>query len=424
MSDYSNDDLVTDRDDIQGNGSNISAKSTSAAVRRKKNTTASALARAPRQHGVSRHPSQASDVEPPHRRVTLLGGRGDVGTRLTRFLLSQTHARITVVSRRDGGADGEGGGRVKYRAANVAGPDFAAPVSAGDIFVNLTEATPPALVRQVVKQGGTFIETSATPDYLSAISTTVGNSGGPGQAILCVGVAPGLTNLLVAHTANSYGGIASVDIGLEMGFGRHYGAAATEWFLKTGGKNYPIVLGGVKKSVRPGMLGRRFIFGRGERARPALGYGFAEQVVLAGDRALGLSTVRSFVAIDPPIFTRGLGVLFGLGLGPAIAARAKGLTGAMARMPGFGKTRTRIVVEGRNRNGTFLGGFRLVTGDQADATAAMILATIQALLGRSPGQTPGLTTIADHLVLEQATDVLEALLPATRLERITPAKAQ
>jgi hypothetical protein len=347
--------------------------------------------------------------------VILIGGTGDVGQRLLSQLIEKTKHRITVFSRSDPRASVPPTGRVDFKRADIAAPGAAALIPAGAVVVNLTEATPPTLAASIVAGGGVFLETSASPDYLESLAANPRLNKGPGTAVFCVGMAPGLTNLMVADLARD-DSAADVDVGVEMGLGRHYGAAATEWFLRSAGPEYPLIRGERLGKVRPGEIRRRFAFARHERPRLALGFSFAEQVWLARDPALGLSSVRSFVAIDPQIVTRLLGWLLQAGIGSWISGHAKSLTHILARIPGLGETRTRVVCESRGADGVHLASVRVVTGDQAQATAAMILAVILNL--RRPVAMPvGLTTIVDHLTLEQSISVLSGILPETRLDR-------
>lgn len=348
------------------------------------------------------------------REIILLGGAGDVGMRLSRLLLANTSATITTVSRRAKTATGQAGDRLRHVSVDLAqGEKF--DLSANSLVVNLTEATQPDLARQVISSGGCFLETSALPAYLNAITQAAEATKGPGTAILCVGAAPGLTNLLAAEITAKAPDTARIDIGFEMGMGRHYGVAGTEWFLQTAGRPYPVVIDHALKQMAPGQLTRKFAFDQGGPLLSAIGYGFADQTIIAArsDRTLG--TVRSFVALDPSWMTRGFLVALRLGLGPAIGRNARRLTRWLRKTPALGHTRTRVVVEGFDGTGQLTGHIRLETGDQADATAAMIFATLVPLLEIDAPGGPPVTTITDHLSFDAALTALRQVLPDTNV---------
>jgi len=348
------------------------------------------------------------------RDIFILGGSGDVGKRLTRLLLENTSASVTAFSRRQVQKAEKPGGRLRHVSRDLSSGEML-ETSQNALVVNLTEATPPALARQIIKSGGWFLETSATPAYLSAITDALRDITGPGTAILCVGAAPGLTNLLAAEMRAKAPDIEHIDIGLEMGMGRHYGAAGTEWFLRTAGKPYSVVVDHALKNVTPGQLRRKFAFGEEGPLRHALGYGFAEQTLIADGADLPLKTVRSFVALQPAWMTRALGLLLSLGMGPAIGRNAHTLTKWLLRTPAIGWTRSRLIVEGFDSADQLIGRIRLETGDQAEATAAIIFATIENVMKHREHSRSNVTTISDHVHLDTALEVLRQVLPDTRV---------
>lgn len=346
--------------------------------------------------------------------VILLGGAGDVGTRLVRLLLAQTNAVVTTVSRRARQDFGQTNSRLPHLSFDLSGDGN--PIRwAKAIVVNLSEATTPALARQVIESDGWFLETSASPGYLRAMTDGLAQAAGPGTAIMCVGAAPGLTNLLAAEIADKAPETEQIDIGVEMGMGRHYGVAGTEWFLRTAGQAYPVVIDHTLQNVAPGNLKRRFAFREGGFPRFAIGYGFAEQVVIAESSGRKLKTVRSFVALDPPWLTRMLSILISTGLGGTIGRNAPRLTRWLRRAPVLGRAQSRLVVEGFDNEGKLTGQIHLETGDQAEATATMIFATVQSILEHRGTSSHGITTIVDHLRLEAALGVLRRVLPETRI---------
>jgi len=344
------------------------------------------------------------DPPPMQGTVVLIGGTGDVGGRLVRLLLDHTAARILLVSRSGVGS----GDRVEALRLDIAGKDAAGKLPLGATVINLTEATPPSIAVEVVRNGGSFLETSASPDYVQALRREMAGVGGPSTAVLCVGAAPGLSTLMAAELVRDNEAVA-VDIGLELGMGRHYGRAATEWSI--GALGHPYRLSGPGNTmVRPGDLRRSFAFERDTRARPALGIGFAADGIADGPGANRPVVVRTFVAIDPPFVTRVVGLLLRLGLGPVLSRHKRGVTRVLRRLPELGHARTRIAVEVQGADSNASASRHVAAGDQAEVTAAMILATIRALPAADRPM-PGVTTIVDHLTFSDALDDLRRLLP-------------
>ncbi|MFT6658961.1 hypothetical protein [Maritalea sp.] len=339
----------------------------------------------------------------------LIGGTGDVGHRLTRLLLEHTNSSITIVSRSGNKDTNQNSARVTYTALDVKGPNVADALPHKAVVINLTEATPPEFAAQIVQRGGSFLDSSATPDYVSSLAQAIGAADGTGTGVLCVGTAPGLSTLMAADLAAT-NGVVGMEIGLELGMGRHYGPAATEWFFRALGEAYAVRNNDRIETVRPGQVHRRFVFGQHEPARQALGIGFPGQGIFGSSLPSQGQAVQTFLAVDPPYVTRSLGMLLGLGLGPWMAQRARGLTRLMMRLPGLGASRTRIVAAAQMANEQPSSSHHFTGGDQAELTAAMLLITASSIDGTLSGKN-GLTTISDHLTLGKALAQLHVILP-------------
>ena len=341
--------------------------------------------------------------------VVLIGGSGDVGSRLVALLLDHAGTDIRVVSRRGQAPDD----RVTPLKLDITAADAAAGLPEGATVVNLTEATPPSIAAHVVRTGGLFLETSASPEYVSAIEQAMAQAGGPGTGVVCVGAAPGLSTLLAADAARTEG-CETLDIGIELGMGRHYGVAATEWSIGALGAPYRAADGN-SATVQPGELSQSFAFGQGDRARFAFGIGFAHQGIASSPDARAPVRAHTFLAFDPPVATRLVWLLLRLGLGPVLARNKRGLARNLMRLPSMGRTNSRIAVEARGGDGNVLASRHCAAGDQAEITAAMILATLCAV---HEAATPprGATTIVDHLTLPDAIESLRHFLPGMEIE--------
>lgn len=261
-----------------------------------------------------------------------MGGTGDVGRRVVPLLLDHTDCPITLASRQ-GGADAD---RVRQIQLDVRAPEAAGQITPGATVINLTEATPPAVAAEIVRKGGVFLDTSADPDYVAALDEAMAAAGGPGTGVLCVGTAPGLSTLMAAHVARS-GAVMSVEFGIELGMGRHYGPAATEWFFRAIGKTYQVNDPHGQHSQLPGTERRRFAFADRERSRLALGIGFPHRGIQSAGKVLA---VHSYLAVSPTLVTHAVAFLLRLGLGAALARRARSLTRLMLALPALGR-RTR-----------------------------------------------------------------------------------
>ncbi|MTI17100.1 hypothetical protein E1162_07585 [Rhodobacteraceae bacterium RKSG542] len=339
--------------------------------------------------------------------VVLFGGTGDVGKRVVELLLTHTDFDVVLVSRR-GGTDTK---RVKKLALDLSDAKAREKIPTNAVTVNLTEATPPSLLGTIVGDGGTFLDISASPQYVAAIEDEVAAVDSLGSGVICVGTAPGLSTLVAARTAQAEGA-ASVDVGIELGMGRHYGPAATEWFFESVGSSYSIGRGSHIQAITSGSLSRSFRFEAKDKRRPAVGIGFPDQGIAPAGKS---ATVRTFLAVDPSYVTRVLSVLLKLGFGRLFAKWSKPLAKILTKTPALGGANSRITAESYSVSGELLGKGTLKAGDQSDLTAGMIVATLLAI---HSAQQPkyGLRTVGDFLTVEIALDSLRKLLPTMKIE--------
>jgi len=315
------------------------------------------------------------------REIWLIGGYGDVGMRLAAQLLNLEDVQIVLAGRDDGKAQAA----ARNLDDNVSGVGFdvtsdaaAATLSAASVVINFVEACPTELPGKLAATGVTFIETSADADYLTRIAEGVPSGELKGLVVLSVGTSPGLTNILARHVAQAAPEMTTIDICVEMSFGRHYGHAATVWFLQNLAGDYPVRIEDRWVRMEPGQLTRKVQFSGEMPAVPGIGFGFSDQAVIA--RTLDIATVRTFVALAPAFLTRSLGLAAGGFLGRMLARKAPRYARWLHHLPSMGAVSTRIVVEGLDKSGALTGAVRMTSGDQSDITAAMISLCVERVL--------------------------------------------
>lgn len=163
-------------------------------------------------------------------RVLVLGGYGAVGRRTVAELLAQGHHPRTA-------------GRDAARAdvpLDLTDASAVARAAAGsDVVVNAAGAEDPTLATTVTAAGAAFVDVGATGSYLDRVERSTVS----GPVLLSVGIAPGLTNLLVHAVAErdrrTAGVDSPLDIAVVLGAGEAHGAAATAWSLGLLGRRYP-----------------------------------------------------------------------------------------------------------------------------------------------------------------------------------------
>ncbi|MFI9344718.1 saccharopine dehydrogenase family protein [Streptomyces sp. NPDC052773] len=245
---------------------------------------------------------------PPAGRVLVVGGYGAVGTAVTSRLGGWFPGRVVPAGRdaervrRLGGVrvdagDPEGFRRVLDRLGDVAA------------VVLCVEPPDAEVARVCLERGVHLVDVGATAGLLDAVAglDTVAVSAGA-TAVLSVGVAPGLTNLLARRAHEAVGGARRIDLTLLFGTGEHHGTDALRW-----------TLAGLSEPVRAAPRRVRL---PGHGTRTAHPFPFSDQHTLPRTlpRTLGVPRVTTRLCLDSRPLTAAL-----------FAARRAGLAGPLAR---------------------------------------------------------------------------------------------
>ncbi|WP_395105403.1 saccharopine dehydrogenase family protein [Actinomadura sp. SCN-SB] len=177
--------------------------------------------------------------------IVVLGGYGAVGKAAAEILGRRFPGRVVVAGRswdraerlaRSSGA--------KLRAARV---DVEKPEELNGVLrdaalvVMCVERANTAVARACLERGVHYVDVSASAPVLESIAAlhdlAVSNAA---TAVLSVGVAPGLTNLLARHCAERLPAARTVDLSLLLGLGGEHGADSVRWvvdhLLEPGGR--------------------------------------------------------------------------------------------------------------------------------------------------------------------------------------------
>ncbi|MDF2961546.1 MAG: Saccharopine dehydrogenase [Paenibacillus sp.] len=158
-----------------------------------------------------------------------------------------------------------------------------------------------------------YIDVSASHSFLSKVRS-LGNYNRPLQStsVLSVGLAPGLTNLLVKQCANVLDEVHSADIYIMLGLGDQHGKAAIEWMVDNINANYSVLEKGLRINVRSFEDGKKTRFPGTLGRRTAYRFNFADQHVLPD--SLGIQTISTRICFDSAATTNLLALLKKLGV--------------------------------------------------------------------------------------------------------------
>lgn len=316
-------------------------------------------------------------------RTLIVGGYGHVGRGIAARLL---RARATSVrlAGRDPVKAQEAAATLGCEAAHM---DLAnrqtwdGALDRVDVVVVCVDQQDADFPAHVLAKGLAYIDITASDRFLRSVEMfdDLAQENG-GRAILSVGLAPGLTNLLVKACAERVEHPVTARIGIMLGLGDVHGPAAIAWTL-----NQFRSLRGTRVEVEP------VPFGVPPRTYPAISFDFADQHVVR--RTLGLKEARTLLAFDSRILSR---IMFPLLKRIASSQQLTAL--AMKAMPrlrlGTKRAALAITVEGRGESRcAYLEG-----REEAQITALMAALTVQHVLHSDVS--PGVKHIEQVLSIE------------------------
>ncbi|MFJ5776103.1 saccharopine dehydrogenase family protein [Streptomyces sp. NPDC093094] len=271
---------------------------------------------------MSGHLSPAGGAGRPARsgggRILVVGGYGAVGATVTAVLGSWFPGRVVVAGRSEAAARRLGGVRV-----DVADPDGLRLTleELGDVLLVVLCVEPPdnGAARVCLERGIHLVDIGATRGLLESVAALHDLAARTrATAVLSVGVAPGLSNLLARRAHEAVHGAERIDLTVLLGAGERHGLDAVRWTVE-GLAEAP--------AARPT---RTVLPGHG--LRTAHTFPFSDQHTLP--RTLDAGRVTTRLCLDSRLLTS---VLFGLRRGPLLRAARRpavqrALTGIFSRI--------------------------------------------------------------------------------------------
>jgi hypothetical protein len=265
--------------------------------------------------------------------VVIIGGYGAVGREVAGLLAARFPGRV-VVAGRDGDraaalANRYGGALVPRRVRAGHPDEVIAAIATARVVVMAVETANPMVARACLARGIHYVDVSASAGVLASIERLDPLARRHrAAAVLSVGLAPGVTNLLARHCVDRLPDATAVDITVSLGLNGDHGADSLRWTVDN------LVAGRTLDGSRAGSVARRV---RLAGAGPVTAYPFpfSDQVTLT--RTLGVPTTTR-LRFESELLTR---LVFGL--------RSAGF---FARFRGARRRRALDAVLARTRLGT------------------------------------------------------------------------
>ncbi|MFD7628267.1 saccharopine dehydrogenase family protein [Streptomyces sp. NPDC059851] len=220
-------------------------------------------------------------------RVLVVGGYGAVGATVAGTLGDWFPGRVVVAGRDGARAVRLGGVRV----------DVTDPVGfrrtldgLGDVAAVVMCVEPPdsRIARACLERGVHLVDIGATRRLLDGVADLHGPAVDSGAtAVISVGVAPGLTNLIARRAHEAVGGAERIDLTVMLGAGERHGADAVRWTVEH------LAEPATARPVRAELPG----YG----PRTAYPFPFSDQYTLP--RTLGAAQVTTRLCLDSGLLT-------------------------------------------------------------------------------------------------------------------------
>ncbi len=238
-------------------------------------------------------------------RILVVGGYGKVGAKIAARLAGRYPGRVCI-----GGRDGAravsaartvGNGAIG-RAVDLSSSNASDALEGIVLVVVCIDQVNTRFASSCLARRIHYVDITANDHFFTEVERLDGTARRHGAtALLSVGVAPGLTNLLAVRAHDALAATERIDLLIDVGFGDDHGAAALGWILDNLDAPYEVLEEGQRKNVRS--FGDILRFDLPGESRPSAMYrfNFADQHVLA--RTLDVGSVSSWIRFGSGFWT-------------------------------------------------------------------------------------------------------------------------
>lgn len=240
-------------------------------------------------------------------KILVVGGYGHVGATICKELGELYPGQVYAAGRSMEKAEAfcrETAGKVRPLAFDLRQPPEQELLAEVKLVVMCLDQHDTAFAEQCLLSGTHYIDVSASGAFLTRLEQWGRRSQAKvtGTAVLSIGLAPGLTNLLAAHAHRLLDEVTELDIFIMLGLGDRHGKAAMEWTVDHLCTRYDVTQDHRRVSVESMTDGKLVDFGAKLGKKKAYRFPFSDQQTLAG--TLGVASVSTRLCFDQEWVTR------------------------------------------------------------------------------------------------------------------------
>ncbi|ETT58259.1 saccharopine dehydrogenase NADP-binding domain-containing protein [Paenibacillus sp. FSL H8-0457] len=238
-------------------------------------------------------------------RIVVVGGYGHVGSMICRELGEKYPGFVYAAGRSLERAERfsrETGGNVLPMRLDLDQPVMDSEWERIKLVVMCLDQTDDAWVAACLRSGTHYVDISANAEFLSQVAKWRDAAEEyRSTAVLSVGLAPGLTNLMVSLAGQSLDVTESVDISIMLGLGDRHGKAAVEWTVDNLLSTFQVMENHRFRTVASFSDGRSVYFGSKIGRKKVYRFPFSDQSTLL--HTMGVSAVSTRLGFDSPLLT-------------------------------------------------------------------------------------------------------------------------
>jgi saccharopine dehydrogenase (NAD+, L-lysine-forming) len=248
--------------------------------------------------------------------IIVIGGYGHVGSQICTLLSESYPGDVYAAGRnleRAQQFSRSTGGKVKPLRLDLTQKPDTRLLQRAKIVVMCMDQQDTSFAEACLKNGVHYVDVSANGAFLTRLETLAPPTGqGSGTAVLSVGLAPGLTNMLARQASLAMSQTDRIDITIMLGLGDSHGQAAIEWTVDNLRADFDVMEKGQRMSVDSFTSGKATNLGNGLGRRTAYRFPFSDQQTLP--RTLSVPSISTRLCFDSKLATASVALLQKLGM--------------------------------------------------------------------------------------------------------------
>lgn len=248
--------------------------------------------------------------------IVVIGGYGQVGQTICNRLGEKFPGKVIAAGRSLDKAKAfcnTTKGKVLPLQLDINKPIDPAVMEQAAVVVMCMDQQNTHIVELCAQTGTHYVDITASYPFFAQVERLDKNFAQSGStALLSIGLAPGVTNLLALEAKKYISKDEKTDISILLGLGEAHGQAALDWTVGGMNETFTVIEEGKSRKVASFTEGKVVDFGARLGKRKAYRFNFSDQQVLP--TTLKIPTVSTRLALDSRFITALLGVSKKLGI--------------------------------------------------------------------------------------------------------------